>query len=66
MRALRYTPALAFAALGWMACRADSACRAKSSRLAGQEKAMRENMSQRKLDKMIDDSFPASDPPSTY
>lgn len=27
---------------------------------------IRENMDEKKIDKMIKDSFPASDPPSTY
>lgn len=30
------------------------------------DKEQRENMSQKQIDKTIKDSFPASDPPSTY
>lgn len=30
------------------------------------DKKIRNNMTDYKLDNMIDDSFPASDPPSTY
>lgn len=30
------------------------------------EKEMRERLNERQIDKMIYDSFPASDPPSTY
>lgn len=30
------------------------------------EKEIRENLSEKKIDKMVKDSFPASDPPSTY
>jgi hypothetical protein len=32
----------------------------------GKDKKQRENMSEKQVDKMIKDSFPASDPPSTY
>jgi hypothetical protein len=31
-----------------------------------QEKALREHLSEPQIDKIIKDSFPASDPPSTY
>jgi hypothetical protein len=31
-----------------------------------QEKELRENLSEKQLDKMVKDSFPASDPPSIY
>ncbi len=31
-----------------------------------QDKKIRENLSEQQIDKMIADSFPASDPPSTY
>ncbi len=31
-----------------------------------EDKALREHLSEDKIDKMIRDSFPASDPPSTY
>ncbi len=27
---------------------------------------IRENLTEKEIDKMIDDTFPASDPPSTY
>jgi hypothetical protein len=30
------------------------------------DRKIRENLSEEKIDKMIKDSFPASDPPSTY
>jgi hypothetical protein len=30
------------------------------------EKELRENLDEKQIDKMIKDSFPASDPPSTY
>lgn len=30
------------------------------------EKAIRDNQSQKQIDKTVQDSFPASDPPSTY
>jgi hypothetical protein len=30
------------------------------------EKELRENLSEKQIDKMVKDSFPASDPPSTY
>lgn len=30
------------------------------------DKKIRENMSEKQIDKMVKDSFPASDPPSTY
>jgi len=30
------------------------------------EKKMREHLSEDQIDDMLDDSFPASDPPSTY
>ncbi len=30
------------------------------------EREIRENLTERQIDKMIEDSFPASDPPSTY
>jgi hypothetical protein len=30
------------------------------------DKELRQNMSECQIDKMIEDSFPASDPPSTY
>lgn len=30
------------------------------------DKEMREQLSERQIDKMVADSFPASDPPSTY
>ena len=31
-----------------------------------QEKELREQLTEREIDHMIEDSFPASDPPSTY
>lgn len=31
-----------------------------------EEKHQRENLSEKQIDKMVMDSFPASDPPSTY
>ncbi|MGA9657836.1 MAG: hypothetical protein WBQ60_01875 [Asticcacaulis sp.] len=31
-----------------------------------QEKQMRDNLNEDQIDAMIDDSFPASDPPSNY
>jgi len=31
-----------------------------------QDKKLRENLHEKKVDKMVADSFPASDPPSTY
>jgi len=31
-----------------------------------EDRKIRENLSEKKIDKMIADSFPASDPPSTY
>lgn len=31
-----------------------------------EDKAVREHLSERQIDKMIEDSFPASDPPSSY
>ncbi len=33
---------------------------------AQKDRQIRENMSEKKIDKMVKDSFPASDPPSTY
>ncbi len=30
------------------------------------DKSLRAGLSERQIDKMIEDSFPASDPPSTY
>lgn len=30
------------------------------------EKELRETLSEKQIDRMIEDSFPASDPPSTY
>jgi len=30
------------------------------------DKRLRNHMSERQIDKMVEDSFPASDPPSTY
>lgn len=30
------------------------------------DKELRRNLSEKQLDKMVSDSFPASDPPSTY
>lgn len=38
----------------------------RSGHLCRRERKMRENMSEKKVDRMIEDSFPASDPPSTY
>ncbi|MCE3255775.1 MAG: hypothetical protein K0R25_1269 [Rickettsiaceae bacterium] len=31
-----------------------------------EEKEVRENLTEKQIDKMVKDSFPASDPPSTY
>ena len=31
-----------------------------------EEKALREDLSDKQIDDMVDSSFPASDPPSTY
>lgn len=31
-----------------------------------EHKELRENLSEKQIDNMVDDSFPASDPPSTY
>ena len=31
-----------------------------------QEKQMRDKLSEKKIDRIVEDSFPASDPPSTY
>lgn len=31
-----------------------------------EEKQIRENLTEKQIDKMVKDSFPASDPPSTY
>lgn len=31
-----------------------------------EERKMREKLSERQIDKMVESSFPASDPPSTY
>ena len=36
------------------------------SKCAKEEKALRENLSETQIDTMVEDSFPASDPPSTY
>ncbi|MDP9128098.1 MAG: hypothetical protein M3N08_07570 [Pseudomonadota bacterium] len=33
---------------------------------ASAEKELRESLSEKEIDTMIEDSFPASDPPSTY
>jgi len=38
----------------------------KKSAEAECDKAMRDNKSQKEIDKTLKDSFPASDPPSTY
>jgi len=40
--------------------------RGGSARPVQEDKQLREKMSERKIDKMVSDSFPASDPPSTY
>ncbi len=31
-----------------------------------EEKRVREELTEKEIDKMVDDTFPASDPPSTY
>ncbi len=41
-------------------------CFTHSKKCASEDKKMRENMSEKQVDRMINDSFPASDPPSTY
>jgi hypothetical protein len=33
---------------------------------AYKDRKLREHLSERQIDKMVEDSFPASDPPSTY
>jgi hypothetical protein len=33
---------------------------------AQEARKMRENLTEKKIDKIVQDSFPASDPPSTY
>lgn len=30
------------------------------------DRKLRENLTEKQIDKMVEDSFPASDPPSTY
>ena len=35
-------------------------------KIVQEDRELRDNMSERKIDKMVSDSFPASDPPSTY
>lgn len=39
---------------------------APAGELIEQEKELREHLSECQVDKMVEDSFPASDPPSTY
>lgn len=39
-------------------------CRKKDN--IEEEKKIRENLTEKQIDKMVKDSFPASDPPSTY
>lgn len=39
-------------------------CRKKDN--VEEEKKIRENLTEKQIDKMVKDSFPASDPPSTY
>jgi hypothetical protein len=38
----------------------------RSTQFHHEEKELRENLSEKQIDNMVDDSFPASDPPSTY
>lgn len=47
-----------------LSCKIKSAFGGKNA--AKCEKEMRENKSQKEIDKTLKDSFPASDPPSTY
>lgn len=59
-----------------IACAAFSAVGLLAGLLAGasqegkaqvrRDREMREHLSERQIDKMVEDSFPASDPPSTY
>ena len=42
----------------------DSLCRRKPQGCKDRE--LREHLSERQIDKMVEDSFPASDPPSIY
>lgn len=35
-------------------------------RCCGSDRELREHLSEKQVDKMVADSFPASDPPSTY
>ena len=45
----------------------DSLKASQNNKIAAKKsRIMRENLSEKKIDKMIKDSFPASDPPSTY
>lgn len=45
---------------------ADKAVRISHRKLIRKDKDLREHLTQRKIDKMLADSFPASDPPSNY
>ena len=38
----------------------------KEKKQAHKDHKLRENLSEKQIDKMLKDSFPASDPPSTY
>lgn len=40
--------------------------RSLKEKFAHEEKELREHLTQKQVDKMVADSFPASDPPSTY
>ena len=40
--------------------------RAPHDRLIREDRALRTGMDDDRIDSMVDDSFPASDPPSTY
>lgn len=44
---------------GWC----DSRCASVTNR---DDKQLREDLSEKQVDRMVEDSFPASDPPSTY
>ncbi len=41
-------------------------CRKTHRECLHEQKELRENLSEKQIDKMVADSFPASDPPSTY
>lgn len=62
MKTLIYSCALAFGAFAAQMIAATHLARSPCR----QDKKLRENLDESQIDQMVMDSFPASDPPSTY